>query len=268
VFDAPEFHDRRNGAPKMQSRHPLAPALRKSPAASVLLLVLLGSCIFGDDGSSFDWSVTPDRRTVAPGDATTFSIKIDSKENINSEVELSYGHLPPSATASFSQRKLPSTARTSTLTVTTSDQTPIGTYHITVAAKEVGHSDHGTQNVLFVSDAGTDPDFSLELDPLDYTFTSFEATSTTFTYFVRPLNGFAGDVGVALSDLGPNLYPIQDVTPPSVTVGGGGGAGGTFVLYAYADGPPSQPYVDITVTATSGTLSHSGKIRIHFPLTP
>jgi hypothetical protein len=213
--------------------------------------------------SFFNWTVNPGRRTVARGQQTTFRIRIDSKENINSNVNLNVSGLPANTTATFSPQRLGSTGRNSTLTVQTTNQTPIGTFTITISATEVGFNTHTFDRLLFVTETGgSEPDFSLEVNPLQHTFEDF-GVGPTFTYFVRPLNGFSGTVDVSLSGLTDDLLLAQAVTPPSVgvNVGGHAGAGGTFVLYALPT-PPVQTPVFLTVTATGGGITHTAMIRI------
>jgi hypothetical protein len=231
--------------------------------AAALLLLCLAGC--GSTGSSFDWDVTPDRTTVAPGGKATYNLTVKSKMNINSEVSLRVTGAPPNATVSVNPTKISGTGTTATLSVQTAGSTPEGTYTISVFATETGQSEVSKDVLLIVSSNSTTADFSLEVDPAAFTFTDAES-GKTFTYFVRPLNSFAGTVSVSVSGVPSFAVLSQAPTPASVTIGGAtGGAGGTMVLRmttgAFGQGP-----FDLTVTATSGGITHQRTIRITPPI--
>ena len=233
-----------------------------------LLFLLLGilslAGCFGGSNPTLDWSVTPDRRTISPGDQTTFTIQVRSKAHINDTVNLRVTGVPTGATATFTPQLMPDTATTSTLTITTTTALAVGTYTLTVFAHEVGGDAESSDTVqLIVTDGGTDPDFTLEVDPLSYLFDA--ELGKTFTFFIRPLNGFTGDVAVSLSGVPTHVTVQQAVTPSTLNFPNSGGKGGTFVLRMNTGGF-AQPPVDITVTATSGGITHVGTIHLSFPI--
>lgn len=227
------------------------------------LTLLLADCPTGPGVSVFDWSVTPERRTVQPGEQTTFTIKIESKVNINAQVALRVEGTPSGATATFDTPNLPDTATTTTLTVQTPATIEAGTYTLKIFAKESGQAEYEDDVLLIVETSAGEPDFTLEVDPAEFTFPSIEF-GMTFTYYVRPLNDFQGTVAASVSGLSDDLVLGQAVTPPQVAIGPTGGAGGTFVLRLQPHPPVPTP-VDITVTATSGNLTHTRTIRINIP---
>lgn len=229
--------------------------------ACACALAIFATACPEDPGSSFEWSVSPKQRTVAQGTPAVFQIKVDSKQDINSTVKLSATDVPSGTTAVFSNPNLGSTGRTSSLTFETSE-VAIGTYTVTVHAAEVGYNSYTSDRLLIVTGEGGDADFSLEVNPGEYAFTSFDI-GHTFTFFVRPLNGFLGTVDIALSGLNENLDLLQGLTPASLEFTDGSGKGGTFVISAVHT-VPMPAYVDVTVTATSGSLVHTGMTRIFF----
>jgi hypothetical protein len=243
---------------------PFPPLRRRAFGLCVACLAaLLTGCTDGGGTSHFDWSVTPDRRTIQPGGQTTFTIEIKSKVNINSQVALRVEGTPTGATASFDTPNLPDTATTATLTVQTPATLEAGTYTLKIFAKETGQTEAEKDVLLIVETSAGEPDFTLEVDPAEYTFANIEA-GKTFTYYARPLNNFQGTVTVSVSGLSDDLGLSQAVTPAQVTIGPTGGAGGTFVLRGQPNPPVPSP-VDLTVTATSGSLTHTRTIRITIP---
>jgi hypothetical protein len=224
------------------------------------LFVLLAGCT-GSGGNSFDWTLTPRERRIAPGAEATFDIKLKSKENINSTVRFSATNAPTNATATFDVHTLPSTGDVNTLRVQTAANTPLGTWEVNVTAEEIGHSTHTKQARVIVETSSGQPDFSLEVEPDEDTLTGSSSTKT-FTFYVRPLNGFQGTVDIAVTGVADPLYLTgAGPTPAHLTYQtGDGGKGGTFVLYSATE-ISADP--TITVTATSGSLSHSRQILLH-----
>lgn len=219
-----------------------------------------------EGGSSvFDWSVSPDRSIIQAGERATYTITIKSKTNINANVQLRVEGVPAGATGTLSNTTMPSTATTATLTVQTPANLSVGTYTLKIFAKEVGGLEFEDDVLLIVESSQGQPDFSLEVDPAEFTFPDIEF-GKTFTFFARPLNGFQGTVTVVVSGLSDDLVLAQAPTPSQVNIGGtSGGAGGTFVLRIQPQPPVPSP-VDLTVTATSGSITHTRTIRIIIPL--
>lgn len=81
--------------------------------------------------SDFSLMASPSIQNVSVGAATTFSINVNETNDYTSAVNLSVVGLPAGVTATFSPSS-PIPAATSTLTLTTTAATPIGTYELTV----------------------------------------------------------------------------------------------------------------------------------------
>lgn len=232
-------------------------------ATGLGLAILVGtSC---STGTGFSWTVTPTARTVQPGGAATFTVRIASKESIASPVRLSVSGLPAGATARGLPRTLASTASTAEIAIDVSGELGLGAYPFQLTAEELGFAAHSSNLRLDVTSGGTEPDFTLEVDPAEYTWTG--SSSITFTYFARPLNEFAGLVSISLGKLPAGLTLVQDVTPTAVglNMDGHAGAGGTFVVRGPAVARQATEEGELVVTATSGALRHSRTIVLHWP---
>ena len=212
--------------------------------------------------SSFTWSVSPSVLTVQKGSAGTFTIRLDSKVNINSDVAFSLsGNTPPNSTTTFSPQRLPSTGRDATLTFQTSSQTPEGAYSFTVTATEVGLGAHDMLRRVDVV-SGEGPDFTLEVDPPEATLS--QTSAPTITFFVRPRNGFLGTVDITVEGITAPPAPLvlsQPPLPPQIVITNAAGAGGTFVV-RLADRPSYPPTVSLTVRAVSGSIVHTRELAI------
>jgi hypothetical protein len=231
-------------------------------ALVAIVLVAGGGC--DGSASTFQYQVTPPDRTVALGGSAVYSLRVQSKTNINSEVMWRVTGLPSGATSDFSPQTLPSTATTATLTIQTTTATPVGTYTIHIFVMEAGQTEIENTRQLTVASSGSAPDFTLEVDPAEASL-SLEG-GRTFTFFVRPLNDFSGDVAITVTGLSDDLMIVSGPNPTTVGVNkdGHSGAGGTFVLRVVPVPPIATP-VTITVTATSGAISHSRTIPITIP---
>jgi hypothetical protein len=229
--------------------------------AVAFLTAALPACEAPLAPDSLQWTISPAQATVRPGEAAVFTITIHTKANINADVDLRVADLPAGLVPSFTSMRLADTASTATLTVQASPGMPIGTYSFAVTAAEVGGAQSSEPVQLSVSTSDA-LDITLEVDPLEF-FLAPNGLGKTFTYFVRPVNGFRGVVSVSLSAVPVELILDQPLTPASITLGGGGG--GTFVLRRR--GVADRPFADLTVTAASGNLVRTRRVRILFQQT-
>lgn len=217
-------------------------------------------------GNAFNWTVTPgdEGLTVQAGAAGTFTIRLDSKENINSEVSLSVsGSIPPNSTATFVPPRLASTGRNAGLTIQTTAQTPLGSYPLTITATEVGYNPHVARVLLDVVSGGGAADFLLEVDPADITLTS--GNGPTIAFRIRPINGFAGTVSIFVDGIEVPPAPVTISTPPTPAqltfASGDPSQGGTFVP-GLAQRPSYPPTWTLIVRAVSGSIVHMRTLNI------
>jgi hypothetical protein len=191
----------------------------------------------------------------------TFTITIHTKANINAAVDLRVSNVPTALDPSFTSIRLADTASTATLAIQVAPAAEPGTYSFDVTAAEVGGSQLSHRVQLSVNTRGG-PNIALDVDPLSF-YLPPDLPAKTFTYFVRPENGFRGVVSITLSPMPPELILDVPPTPPSVTLGEGGR--GTFVLRRRS--VVDRSFADVTVTATSGSLVRSRLVRILFQQT-
>ena len=98
------------------------------------------------------------------------------------------------------------------------------------------------------------PDFSLSAAPASVTLT--QGNSTTSTITVNPLNGFNGTVSFAASGLPSGL--TASFNPTSGT--------SSTILTLTASSPVSVGSATVTITGTSGNLSHTTTVTVLFGL--
>jgi len=138
-----------------------------------LLVVLMVVCFPVPDmavtaGGDFSLQVTPDERTVFPGEKTEFKIVVESLEKFVGSVSLYVSGLPSGAEGKFLKNPLtvkPGLPDTTELIVTTTAKTPPGTYSLVVRgiSGELVH----IKTVILVVKGGGCPGFSvvIKADP-------------------------------------------------------------------------------------------------------
>jgi subtilisin-like proprotein convertase family protein len=87
----------------------------------------------GTPANDFSVAVSPGSGSVAPGSAATTTVQTQTTSGQAQSVALTASGLPSGATASFTPASV-TTGASSTLTISTSASTPVGTYPVTVQA--------------------------------------------------------------------------------------------------------------------------------------
>lgn len=222
---------------------------------------IIGGCTTSPD-DRLKWTFGEDHGQIALGETLDFTIEVASKQDINSDLELT------SSGAAGIVTTLPPTVTSTVSTIHGSfyaePSAEPGAYPIGINVREKG-AGYGLEKtfLLTVTEGGTAPDFSLEVDPIESAL-AFE-TGKTMAFYVRPLNDFTGAVSLSLSGVTDDVQLLSDLTPPSLEFDGTtGGAGGTFVI-AYHPMPPVVSPVVLTLTATSGSISHSRTMTLTLP---
>src|SRR5215813_7518488 len=236
-----------------------------------LLLVLLGSLALAwscpkSQPDKLTYSISPKSRTVQAGETASYTVTVTKKANINAEVILRVANLQPGLTAGGASR-MGSTQQNADINITAAGIAEPGRYKFQLFVTEVGTAEGSPDDLELVVDAsGGQPDFLLSVDPAEMAFTS-PGTSPTLTYTVTRQNGFTGTVALALGNLPDDLQISAPVTPATVTFAADDGfssKGGSFLL-ELAPVPPVPAQATLTLTATSGLLSHTRSITVNMP---
>ena len=186
--------------------------------------------------TDFGIAATPLAPTVVAGTGTNFTATINAINGFADEVDFSVSGLPSGATANFSPTSVNGSGA-STLSVTTSTNTPAGTYVLTIAGTD-GTLTHSTNVTLRV--AG----FALTSSPTSRTVTS--GGGNHFTATIVATNGFADNVVLTVSGLPSGA--TASFSPTSLS-----GSGSSTLNFTTSTNTPAGNYV-LTITATSGNL--------------
>jgi hypothetical protein len=180
---------------------------------------------------------------VAAGSAGTATISVAPQGSFGGTVALTAAGLPAGVTASFSPA---STNATSTLTLTAASSTAPKASQFTLK----GTSGSLTATLTITVTVTPAPDFALTLAP--GSLSVVEGATGTSAISITATNGFTGNVALSASAL------PSGVTASFSALGNSGLLLGTFVAAGSAVAGTSQ----VTVTATSGSLSHSAVLKL------
>jgi Domain of unknown function (DUF1929)/Legume lectin domain/PKD domain/Glyoxal oxidase N-terminus len=194
----------------------------------------------------FSIGVTPASQSVVQGANTPYTATVSPTNGFAGAVALAASGLPTGATAVFAPTSITGGTGSSTMTVSTITSTPVGTYPATVTATS-GTLTH-TGSVSLVVTLAASPDFSIGVTPASQSVV--QGASTPYTATVTPTNGFTGTVALAATGL-PTGATVA-FAPTSIT---GGSGSSTMTVSAIASTPVGT--YPVTVTATSGTLTHT-----------
>jgi hypothetical protein len=212
-----------------------------SHSANVTLVV--------NSAGDFTIAASPASQTVTAGVGTTYSVSTAGSGGFNGTVNFSVTGLPSGATASFNPTSVVGSG-SSTLSVSTTTSTAAGTYTLTVTGTS-GSLSHSTTVTLVVNPA-PNPDFTISASPASQTVV--RQSSTTYTITISGVNGFNSAVSLSVTGL-PNRTSAT-FNPSSVT------GSGTSTLTITTQRKTSVGTRVLTITGTSGSLSHSTTVQL------
>lgn len=200
----------------------------------------------------FNLTAAQNSGSVVQGSGVSFGLNSSTVDGYTGTLTLSVSGLPSGATASFSPSSLSAGSGT-TLNVSTTTSTPVGTYNLTVQATD-GTKSHSVALTLTVSALATvaPGDFSLSASPSSWTIR--RGTSCNYKVTVTGLNGFVGSV--SLSATGTGTGTSLTFSPVSIT-----GSGTSNVKIVTSNATPKGTYT-LTFKGTSGSVVHSTSVRL------
>jgi len=195
--------------------------------------------------SSFSVSANPTTLTTQAGSSATSTITLTSLNGFTGTVSLSTNVSSPGLTASLNPSSITlASGGTGTSTLTASSTTS-GTYIVTTLATR-GSTSQSVQVTVKVTDFNVSTPSSL-------TVTAGSSTQSAVT--LASLNGFAGTVNLVASASPSGV--TASLSPISVSLTSGGTGTSTLTISSSTVGTYS-----VTVTGTSGSLSHSAMINV------
>ncbi len=209
----------------------------------------------------FDMSAGPSSLSLVQGMSGTSNIVVTSLNNFQGTVTLTDSTSSPAIAATLGTNSVTLTPGASAgiaLTVATTTSTPPGTYTVTVSGTS-GTLSHAVAVTIVVSAPAPPPDFSISSSGTSFALGRGSAAFPTIT--LTSLNGFSGTVNIQVSVTPATTHPvIASVNPTSVNLASGGTASTPLTINAAHNTVPGS--YTITVTGTSGSLSHSVTISV------
>jgi len=196
-------------------------------------------------GANFTLTPASGSVTLAPGASATDAISLNPSNGFASAVSFSASGFPSGASGSFSPT---SSATGTTLSITTTTAVAAGTYPIVITATAPGSGNSsGFSNTLTLSlviSAPKTPGFTLAAAANPFTLQQNAGGTDAIT--VTPVNGFSGNVSLAVSG-----------APSGV---GTGFAGNLLVVFPPLSTPTGT--YPLTVTGTSGSTTASTTVSL------
>jgi len=197
--------------------------------------------------ADFSLSATPPSQTVAQGNGTSYSVSVTASGGFNGTVNLSVSGLPQGATGTFNPGTITGSG-SSTLTISTLNSTPAGSYPLTITGTS-GNLIH-TATVTLVVTAPSD--FSISATPSSQT--ARRPSKVNYTVTITAQGAFSGTVNLSVSGLPGKTSATFN---PNPVVGAG-----TSILRINV-GPKASPGTStLTITGISGSLSHSTTVGL------
>jgi hypothetical protein len=205
----------------------------------------------------FALDVTPSSRAVTAGQSATYTAFLTATDGFTRSVALSVGGLPANTTAAWQTNPLTPTTRT-TLTLSTTAETPEGSYPLVVTGT-AGSLVHTATVTLHVFRPGT-LDFALDVVPPARTVTASQ--STTYTALLDATGEFTRGVRLDVGGLPPLATVAWAANPVTPTAS-------TILTVNTTVETPAGSYT-LFVTGTASSLIHTATVTLHVsvPLTP
>ncbi len=226
-------------------------------ATSALIAIGLGSStgatshltIVNLDVSAFELMVSPEIQTIAKGQSATFTL---NSRTVAFTTPATLSASPPGSsgiTVNFAAPMLVP-GQSTTFTATSSSTTSLATHSISITAQAGQIREFATARLRV-----SDPDFELAITPA--TQRVGPGDTATVMVQVNPLLGFTQPVNLSAA-VTPNNGNLT-ASLASGTVNPGGSA--TLTLRAAQAAPQNSTYT-VTVTGTSGSLSHTATVQV------
>ena len=176
---------------------------------------------------------------MTQGNSTSYTVNVASSGGFAGTVGLSVSGLPQGATAIFNPTSI-TTSGSSTLSVSTLNSTPAGSYPLTITATS-GSLTHIATVTLVVNGAGS---FSVSAVPTSQTVS--RGSSSHYAVTVAAQGSFSGTVTLSVSGVPPRT--TSSFNPKSIV-----GSGTSTLKVSPNKQAPTGTYV-LTIKGTSGSL--------------
>ena len=195
---------------------------------------------------SFSLAVSPSSQTIGIGAGTSYTVTTTAMNGFAGVVNLSVAGLPSNCSANFNPETITGSG-SSTLTLSTTGNTPPGSYTLTFTGTSGTLTETATATLVV-----TGANFTLTATPEIQSINA--GSSATYTISTTAVSGFNGVVTLSLSSLPAGA--TSTFVPASIT-----GSGSSTLTITTGTSTPAGTY-NLTVTGTSGNLSQTAPIEL------
>jgi hypothetical protein len=206
--------------------------------------------------ADFGLSSSPSALSIVQGSSGKSIIALVSLNGFTGTVSLSSTVSPAGPTVTLNPTIVSLGAggsASSTLTIGTTSATPVGSYMVTVTGT-FGSVSHSAVVSVTVNSPSSQGDFAISVNPSSLTVS--RSSSGTSAITLTSVNGFSGSVSLSAQASGPHIH--LNTSPNSLTLTSGGSAIATLTISLNHKATPGS--YAVTVTATSGSITHSAII--------
>ncbi len=204
-----------------------------------------------DSGPDLEISVSPGSQTVAPGGAAQFTVSLVRSGGLGTPVTLSASTPPSGVSIGFNPNN--TTAGTSTMTVSTSTGTPLGSFNVQITAVDGVF----VRNLVVTVNVQPTSNFAVTASPNPQVLVPGSSNAIDVT-LVRS-SGFNGSITMSVTGLPAG---VSGTFSPSST------SGNTSTLTLTATNVVALGDSAITITGTSGTIVGSTATTVRTSLVP
>ena len=202
----------------------------------------------------FSIAASPGSQAVVQSNGTNYTAAVTPSGGFSSNVSLSVtSALPAGVNVTLSPNAITGGSGGSTMSVTTTASTPVGSYALMITGTSGALSHSAT--VTLIVNAASSPNFSMSASPSSRTIT--RGSQTSYTATVTPSGGFTGNVSLGVSGLPSGASAT--FSPTSVTITSG--AGNSTLNVTTNSSTPAGTYM-LTISGTNGALNHSTTVTL------
>ena len=218
----------------------------------------IGSFKFVDCGTppqpnpTFTLSATPPSRSVVQGQATTFSATVSPLNGYTGSGSYSVSGLPSGVQYSFSNSGYTGGSGSTTLTLTTFPETPLGSSQVTITATDTNGTPTQSTTVTLNVTAVANPDFTIAASPTSRTVKRGKSTSYTVT--VTAIDGFNENTSFSVTGLPAGAN--GSFAPSSLP------GGGQSTLTITTSPQTLRGTYELIITGVSASLSRSTNVTL------
>ncbi|CRK56677.1 Aminopeptidase Y (Arg, Lys, Leu preference) [Alloactinosynnema sp. L-07] len=213
----------------------------------------------GTGASDFTLTANPTSVSIPQGQERTSAVTVTSTGGFTGATTLTVSGAPTGVSTVWQSNPVSPPANgsvSSQLAIAATATMPAGSFDLTVTGTSGSLTHSATVRVTVTESGGGNPDFSLAVDPSSVSIPQGQKRISAVT--VTSASGFTGATTLTVSGVPTGvatLWQTNPVSPPA------NGSVSSQLAIATTETTPAGSF-DLTVTGTSGSLTHSATVRV------